>query len=77
MEKNCSFRVTNSTLEDQWIDPDDGRSSINISIPQRIRNISVDLTDINYNVNRINLVRERTGKVYFYATAGASQIFRG
>ena len=72
----CSVHITNETLEEQDIDTDDC-SSIDIYVPARKRNISVSLSDINYNLKRINFVRERSGKVYFTAINGGSLLIRG
>ena len=76
-DQQCSCIITNETLVDQDIDADDGRTYMDIRIPGRIRNVSVQLTDINYRISHINLIREKSGKLYFFTTSGASQIIRG
>ena len=76
-EEQCSVRVMNTTMDKQGIDADDGCTCIDIGIPARKRNVWVQLTDVNYKVTRLNLVRQGTGKVYFTAVNGGSQIYRG
>ena len=65
----------NDTLEEQYIDPDDGRTEIQVTIPARTRNVLVQLTDINYRITRVSLMHSR--KVYYFANNGGSQMYRG
>ena len=76
-DDRCAVIITNETLQDQDIDLDSCGPEIDIRIPARIRNISVQLSDINYNVRRINLIRRRNDKLYFYAVGGGSFIMKG
>ena len=71
----CSVKITNETLDDQDIDTENC-TSIDIEIPCRKRNIWVCLTDVNYNVSTINLVRQGTDKLYFTAVNGGSLLIR-
>ena len=74
-QKQCQVQITNKTLEEQAIDME-GCTEIEVEVPQRKRNIWVQLTDRDYRIRRIRLVRQGSGKVYFVAMNGGSQLYR-
>ena len=74
-DSQCTVKVTNDTLEDQGIDPSAAQTRIDVHIPARKRNVLVNLSDINYTVTRVTLYS--SGKEYYFATNGGSQVYRG
>ena len=73
-KSNLLLQITNATLDEQYIDPDDGREQMEIDIPARTRNVLVQLHDINYKVTRITLIR--SGKPYYFANNGGSAVYK-